>query len=69
MFWDSEKIITVYEIPESVEGDPYIRTPKTEDKDPKTIRLDRETGKEITLWEEKLRKKGALFNKKEDKND
>ena len=54
MFWDSEKIITVYEIPESVEGDPYIRTPKTEDKDPKTVRIDRETGKEITLWEEKL---------------
>lgn len=50
-----EKIITVFEIPHSVEGDPYIRVPRPEDKDPRTIRLDRETGEPITLWEEKMR--------------
>lgn len=50
-----ERIITIYEIPESVEGDPYIRTPKEEDKSFKTYRVDRETGKIISLWEEKLR--------------
>lgn len=50
-----EKIITVYEIPTSVEGDPYIRVPKVEDKDPRTMRVDRETGEYITLWEEKMR--------------
>lgn len=55
MFWDKEKIISVYEKPECVEGDPYIRKPKESDKDPKTIRPDRETGKMITLWEEKMR--------------
>ena len=54
MFWDKEKIITAYEVPESVEGQPYIREPKNEDKDVKTMRLDRETGKFITLWQEKL---------------
>lgn len=50
-----EKIVTVYEVPSSVEGDPYIRVPRTEDKDPSTIRPDRETGELITLWEEKMR--------------
>lgn len=50
-----EKIITVYEIPEFVEGDPYIRVPATIDKAVSTIREDRETGEFITLWEEKLR--------------
>lgn len=55
MFWDKEKIITVYEKPESVEGDPYIRVPRECDKDPKTMRIDRETGDYITLYEEKLR--------------
>lgn len=55
MFWDKEKIVTLYETPEAVEGDPYIRTPKEADKNQKTIRQDRETGNYITLWEEKLR--------------
>lgn len=55
MFWDKEKMVTIYEEPESVEGDPYIRTPREKDKNPKTIRKDRETGNYITLWEEKLR--------------
>lgn len=50
-----ERIISVYEEPPSVEGDPYIRVPRAHDRDPKTIRLDRETGKPITLWEEKMR--------------
>ena len=50
-----EKIITVYEVPTGVEGDPYIRIPRIEDKDPSTIRVDRETGEYITLWEEKMR--------------
>lgn len=50
-----EKIITVFEIPPAVEGDPYIRVPSTQDKDPATIRIDRETGEYITLWEEKMR--------------
>lgn len=50
-----EYIISVYEEPPSVEGDPYIRVPNVWDKDPKTIRLDRETGEPITLWEEKMR--------------
>ena len=50
-----EKIITVYEVPTGVEGDPYIRVPRVEDKDPKTMRIDRETGEYITLWEEKMR--------------
>jgi hypothetical protein len=55
MFWDKEKIISVYETSVQTEGDPYIRTPKTQDKDPSTRRADRETGEIITLWEEKLR--------------
>lgn len=55
MFWDKEKIIAVYELPEAIEGDPYIRNPKEEDKSVKTTNIDRETGKFITLWEEKLR--------------
>lgn len=54
MFWDKEKIVTVFEIPEAIEGDPYIRNPKEEDKSIKTYHTDRETGKFITLWEEKL---------------
>lgn len=54
-FFNKEQIITVYEVPPSVEGDPYIRVPNFEDKDPKTIRMDRETGELITLWEEKMR--------------
>ena len=54
-FFSKEEIITVYEEPPSVDGDPYIRVPKVEDKDPKTMRIDRETGKSITLWEEKMR--------------
>ena len=54
-FFKKEKVITVYEIPTSVEGDPYIRVPRVEDKDPKTMRVDRETGEYITLWEEKMR--------------
>ena len=55
MFWDKEKIIAVYELPEAVEGDPYIRNPKEKDKSILTTRKDRETGKFITLWEEKLK--------------
>ena len=50
-----EKLITAYEIPECVEGDPYLRIPCTADKAVSTIRKDRETGEYITLWEEKLR--------------
>lgn len=50
-----EKIITVYEVPEYTEGDPYLRIPITADKAPRTMRVDRETGEYITLWEEKLR--------------
>ena len=50
-----EKIITVYEVPEYTEGDPYLRIPITPDKSPATMRVDRETGEYITLWEEKLR--------------
>ena len=50
-----EKIITVYEVPEYTEGDPYLRIPITADKAPHTMRVDRETGEYITLWEEKLR--------------
>ena len=55
MFWDSEKIVSLYEIPENVEGDPYIRKPIDADKREKTKRKDRETGEWITLWQEKLR--------------
>lgn len=55
MFWDDEKVIAVYETPEFVEGDPYIRKPIEADKSEKTKRKDRETGKYITLWDEKLR--------------
>ncbi len=55
MFWDEEKIISVYQIPEGIEGQPYIRQPHEEDKKPCTRRIDRETGEYITLWEEKLR--------------
>ena len=55
MFWDKEKIISVFEKPEAVEGDPYIRKPIKADKAKETIRPDRETGKMITLWEEKMR--------------
>lgn len=54
-FFQREKIITVYEVPSSVEGDPYIRVPEFADQDPRTVRLDRETGELITLWEEKMR--------------
>ena len=50
-----ERLITVYEIPEFTEGDPYIRVPSTIDRAVSTIREDRETGEYITLWEEKLR--------------
>ena len=50
-----EKIITVYEVPEYTEGDPYLRIPINADKAPHTMRTDRETGEYITLWEEKLR--------------
>ncbi len=55
MFWDKEKIVTVYEKPESVEGDPYIRMPEESDKDPETMRIDRENGDFITLYQEKMR--------------
>lgn len=55
MFWDKEKIVAVYQIPEGIEGQPYIRHPNEEDKKSSTKRIDRETGKYITLWEEKLR--------------
>lgn len=55
MFWDKEKITTVFQTPEAVEGDPYIRAPKNEDKAPEKKCIDRETGEIITLWEEKLR--------------
>ena len=50
-----EKVITVYEVPEYTEGDPYLRIPINADKAPHTMRIDRETGEYITLWEEKLR--------------
>ena len=50
-----EKLITVYEIPEFTEGDPYIRVPSVIDRAVSTVREDRETGEYITLWEEKLR--------------
>ena len=50
-----EKFIAVYEVPEAVPGDPYIRVPSEADKSPQTLRLDRQTGEIITLWEEKLR--------------
>lgn len=50
-----EKIITVYEVPENTEGDPYLRIPCNADKAVSTMRVDRETGEFITLWEEKLR--------------
>lgn len=50
-----EKMIAVYEVPEAVSGDPYIRVPEEKDKLPQTLRLDRETGELITLWEEKHR--------------
>lgn len=50
-----EKLITVYEIPENVEGDPYLRIPCTIDKAVSTMRKDRETREYITLWEEKFR--------------
>lgn len=53
MFWDKEKVLAVYEIPEPVEGDPYIRNPKEADK--KALGCDRERGEVITKWEEKLR--------------
>ena len=50
-----EKFIAVYEVPEAVSGDPYVRVPVEADKLPQTLRLDRQTGEVITLWEEKLR--------------
>ena len=50
-----EKFIAVYEVPEAVSGDPYIRVPEEKDKLPQTLRFDRETGELITLWEEKHR--------------
>ena len=53
MFWDKEKVITIYEIPEAVEGDPYVREPKNSDKT--KLGYDRELGEFMTLWEEKLR--------------
>lgn len=53
VFWDKERIIAAYEIPEAIEGDPYEREPLEADK--KKLGYDRETGEYITLWEEKLR--------------
>lgn len=53
MFWDKEKVLAVYETPRAVEGDPYIRNPKPEDKEKQGY--DREKGDIITKWEEKLR--------------
>lgn len=53
MFWDKERIIYLYEIPE-IDGDPYIRQPHEKDMQICTIRKDRETGRYISLWEEKL---------------
>ena len=50
-----EKLVEVYEVPEAVSGDPYIRVPSEIDKLPQTLRVDRETGEVITLWEEKHR--------------
>ena len=50
-----EKLITAYEIPEYVEGDPYLRIPCTVDKNVSTMKRDKETGEFITLWEEKIR--------------
>lgn len=50
-----EFIISIFEVPEAIDGDPYIRTPKEEDKSVRTNRIDRETGEIISLWEEKLR--------------
>ena len=50
-----EVIIEAYRTPEAVKGDPYIRNPREADKDPSTLRKDRETGETITLWQEKLR--------------
>lgn len=52
---EREKLITAFEIPEFVEGDPYLRIPCNADKAVSTMREDRETGEFITLWEEKLR--------------
>lgn len=51
----NEKIVALYEVPEAVSGDPYVRIPSEADKLPQTIRRDRQTGEMITLWEEKLR--------------
>lgn len=51
----SKKNIIVYEVPEAVSGDPYIRVPSELDKLPQTMRIDRQTGEVITLWEEKMR--------------
>lgn len=50
-----EDLITAYEVPENTEGDPYLRIPCTADKAVATMRVDRETGEFITLWEEKFR--------------
>ena len=50
-----EQIVTVYEVPEYTEGDPYLRIPINADKAASTVRIDRETGDFITLWEEKIR--------------
>ena len=52
---DKEKIVTVYEVPEFTEGDPFLRIPCNADKAVSTMRVDRETGEFITLWEEKIR--------------
>ena len=51
----ARKNMIVYEVPEAVSGDPYIRVPSEADKLPQTMRIDRETGEVITLWEEKHR--------------
>ena len=49
-----DEIITAYMRPESVEGDPYLRVPTQQDKDPATKVIDRETQKPISLWIHKL---------------
>lgn len=50
-----DKVITAYELPKAQSGDIYVRVPSIQDKDPMTMRKDRETGEYITLWEEKIR--------------
>lgn len=53
MFWDKEKILDVHEIPEPIEGDPYIREAVEADKH--KIGYDRENDEYTTLWDEKLK--------------